>query len=106
MSVSVNIAASARVSVSVAPLIAGDPARSTLPSVPPFGVLFTANAPFARLSAAPRGSSNVIVSAVPVTDALATVGRTPSTLCPALRRERRVGRAPPRCRPRPRWRRR
>ena len=82
---SVATTAAASVSVTVVPLIAGAtvPLRETVCSVPA-RVRFTVNDPLARLAAAPRSSSKVSVSVAPETDALDTVGRSPSTVWLAL----------------------
>ena len=60
-------------SVSTFPAMAV-PVTSISPSCPPLGVLFTVKALFGRLAAAARSSVKVIASAVPSTEAEATVG--------------------------------
>ena len=78
---SVAVTAAARVRLTVAPLIAGDtvPLKETVCSLPA-RVRFTVNDPLARLAAAPSASSKVSVRVVPLTVALLSVGRSPSTL--------------------------
>ena len=58
----------------------GDPLRETSPSVPPWGVFFTVKAPFASDAAAPSDSLKLTFSVVSYALAVATVGRTPSTI--------------------------
>ena len=59
------------------------PLNETVCSLPA-RVRFTVNDPFARLAAAPSTSLKVSVSVVPLTVALLSVGRTPSTVWSVL----------------------
>ena len=79
---SVAVTAADRVRLTVLALIAGGvlALRLTVASVPA-RVRFTVNDALARFAAAPSASSKVSVSVVPSTDALDTVGRSPSTWC-------------------------
>ena len=74
MPVSSWATAAARVRVTVAPLMAGEPLRITVPSEPPAGVFFTSNALLARFAAAARVSSKVSTREAPLTAAELTVG--------------------------------
>ena len=70
--------------VTVLPSIDGEPVRVSVCSVPPDGVFFTVNAPFARSGAAARSSSKAMTNDVPVTVA-ARRGATPAPRRPTGR---------------------
>ena len=68
----------ASVSVTLAPLIDGEPASATAVSEPPDGVFFTAKALLARFAAAARVSLKATTSVAPSTVAPVAVGAVAS----------------------------